>query len=182
MLGCFGPLDADRASLADVPEFDDVSWIRGERIVAPLPKPIDLDLDTSEGSVMVPMFDEGILVMSDAMIEALQQAGADNLQLFDVVLHDRQGGKDYPEYKAVNIVGAIACADLDASEFEAFGEPVIDVDFDSLSIDASRTGGALLFRLAECVTGIVVHDAVKRQLERNGIQYLYFLPPREWVG
>lgn len=182
MLGCFGPLDRDRASLGNVPDFEDVSWIRGERIDAELPVPIEIDLDTEEGDVLVPMFDEGILLMSLPMIAALHEAGVDNLQLFDVVIHDRGSGRDYMDFKAVNIVGTIACADLEGSDYESFGEPIIDVDFDSLAIDPSRTGGALMFRLAECLTGIVVHERVKQQLEQNGIEYLYFLPPREWVG
>lgn len=185
MLGCFGPLtddDAEPATLKNVPKFEGVSWIMGRRFTAVLPDPIEVDLDTDEGNVLVPMFEMGLLLLSDDMIAALRTAGVDNLDLYNAVIHDRDTGKDHHNYKAVNIIGAIACADLDASDHVAHGAPVIDVDFDSLVIDESKTQGALMFRLAECVTGIVIHEKVKEALEAAGIPYLYFLLPEEFVG
>jgi len=182
MLDCFGPLDRDRASIANVPDFEGVSWIMGRRITAVLPDPIEVDLDTDEGDAMVPMFDLDVLMFTDDMIAALHSAGVDNLDLYNAVIHDRDNGKDYHNYKAVNIIGVIASADLDASDHVAHGTPVIDVDFDSLVIDESKTGGALMFRLAECVTGIVIHEKVKEALEAAGIPYLDYIPPEEFVG
>ena len=97
-------------------------------------------------------------------------------------IRDPKTGTVYSSYKAVTLVGLIACADLGASEHVSYGTPVVDVDFDSLVIDETRTYGALVFRLAECVTGIVVHEKVKQCLEDRGIKYLDFLLPAEWVG
>lgn len=182
MLGCFGPLDRDRASLENIPKFEGVSWLSGARTEAALPDPIEVDLDTDEGDAMVPMFQVGILMMSDEMIAAIREAGVDNLDCYNAVIRDPNAGIVYSNYKAVNIVGVIACADLGASEHVPYGTPVIDVDFDSLVIDETKTYGALMFRLAECITGIVVHDKVKQCLEDRGIKYLDFTPPEEWVG
>jgi hypothetical protein len=182
MLGCFGPLDRDRAMLGNVPEIEGLSWITGRRIDVPVPTPFEVDLDTSEGDALVPMFEMGVLMLTQEMIAALEGAGVDNLDTYDAIIHDRAQGIQHTGYKAVNIIGVVACADLGASRYEAFGRPVIDVDFDSLVIDEKRIRGPLMFRLAECVTGIVIHERVKQRLEQAGVPYLYYLTPQEWVG
>jgi len=51
-----------------------------------------------------------------------------------------------------------------------------------LVIDEAKTRGALLFRLAESVNGIVVHETIKNAIEATGIDTLTFMPPEEWVG
>ncbi len=181
-LNCFGPLDRDRASFERVPDFEGVFWNMGNIIQEQLPDPIDIDLDINDGEVMVPMINCGILVMSKKMVQTLNQAGVDNLQLFNVVLHDRSKNETYDDYLAVNIIGKIACADMDKSNYTAYGEAIIDVDFDGIVIDQSKTHGMLMFRLAECVTGIVIHENVKTALEKAGIPYLDFILPENWVG
>ena len=182
MLGCFGPEDQNRAALGEVRGLKDVYWTTGRRFSSPIPTPVEVFLDPWYPGVMVPMFDRGILLFSDAMIAALQEAGVDNLDCYPAVIKDTVKGITYKDYKAVNIIGIIACADLGKSKHTAFGDPLIDVDFDSLAIDEAKTRDALMFRLAECVSGIVVHEKVKEHLEAKGIAYLDFTPPGEWVG
>ena len=183
VLGCFGPEDADRAAVGEILNAEDVDWQTGVRFAQPPPSPIQLELNPDFPGVMVPMFDSGILLFSDVMLEALKESGVDNLEIYDAVLIDTTNGQQYTNYKAVNIIGAVAAADLEKSEWNApSGSPIIDTDFDSLVIDDKKTGGALMFRLAECVTAIVVHQKVRGQLERSGIPYLDFTDPQDWVG
>jgi len=56
------------------------------------------------------------------------------------------------------------------------------MNINSLTIDESKTRGALMFRLAEAVNGIVVHKSVKNAIEAAGVDTLTFIPPEEWVG
>ena len=51
-----------------------------------------------------------------------------------------------------------------------------------LVIDESRTHGELMFRLAESVTGVVVHEKVKSHLEEAGFDDLTSVDPAEWIG
>ena len=183
VLGCFGPEDADRAAVGDILNTD-VDWQTGGRFEEPPPVPVQVELNPDFlPGVMVPMFDSGILLFSDPMLAALAEAGVDNLDVYDAVLTDPTTGEKHTNYKAVNIVGAIAAADLGKSEWDApSGTAIIDTDFDSLTIDEKKTGGALMFRLAECVTAVVVHEKVRAHLERRGIPYLDFTDPQDFIG
>jgi hypothetical protein len=182
MLGCFGPEDQDRTSISKIPKFDEVSWISGKQFKFEIPIPIELELDPENQGIMMPMYDKGILLFSDVMIEALRDAGVDNFDCYDVVIWDPITKRKFQEYKAVNIIGVISCADLTKSKYSMHDTPSIDVDFDSLVIDETKTHGALMFRLAECVTGIVVHEKVKEVLLEKGIKHLDFDHPEEWIG
>jgi hypothetical protein len=182
MLHCFGPADQERTSIHRIPQFENVSWNRGARIKGRVPVPVRIYLDPDAPGILLPMYHKGVLLMSIALITALQSAGVTNLELFDAVLVDEANGREYANYKLVNIVGAIAAADLGKSVHVAHGAPLFDVDFDSLTIDEKRTRGALMFRLAENVSGIVVHDSVKDAVLKAGIEHLDFVPPSKWVG
>lgn len=182
MLHCFGPSDRDGTSIYRIPRFENVSWNRGARIAGHVPTPVKIFLDPDAPGELLPMYHKGVLLMSDDMIAALKGAGVSNLELFDAILVDESGQREYADYKLVNIVGAIAAADLSQSVHQAHGAPLFDVDFDSLAIDPQKTRGALMFRLAENVTGIVVHESVKAALLAAGIEHLAFIPTAQWFG
>jgi hypothetical protein len=182
MLGCFGPRDRDRTTVGDILNTK-LSWQRGRRFEVPPPTPVLVDLDPNFPGVMVPMFDSGILLFTKAMITAFEDAGVDNLDYYDAVVRDPATGRKYDEYRAVNIIGVVAAADLAKSTWTApSGSPIVDVDFDSLTLDENKIRGPLMFRLAECITGIVVHEQVKRGLEQAKIPYLDFTDPGNWIG
>ncbi len=181
MLECFGPEEVERAGVAKIHVPPDVSWRLGRPIFAPLPKPIRVELDPDDG-VMVPLFDEGVLLLSDMLLAALRAAGVDNLDAYDAELFNPHTKAVFKDYKAVNIIGLVSAADLGLSEHQAHGTPLIDVDFDSLHVDDAKAHGLLMFRLAECVTGIVVHEQVKRHVESVGIRDLSWVDPHDWIG
>lgn len=156
----------------------------GRRITIDVPDPLVYSLDPNYPGELLPLYeDEAVPLFRDDLLVALQNAGVDNLEQFPAVLHDPFSKKDHTNYKAVNIVGVIACADMAGSELMGTTDStMIDVDFAGLVIDESRTGGALLFRLAEAVNAIVVHEKVKEEVERAGIPYMTFQGPGEWAG
>jgi hypothetical protein len=95
-------------------------------------------------------------------------------------------GKSPPtsdNYLAVNIVGRVAAAELAKSEINPeVPERLISMDFFSLSVDEAKTRGALMFRLAENLSAVLVHEHVKAQVDRAGIETLTWLRPEEWAG
>ena len=119
-------------------------------------------------------------IMREDLIEALRDAGVDNLQLFAMAITDPDSGKVYTNYKAVNIVGCIKAADLSKSVYTQHGNgPLIDVDFDKLVINDKKPRGTLMFRLAESVNTIMLHKSVRDHLQKKNFPFLRFYEPEE---
>jgi hypothetical protein len=160
------------------------NWRDGTLITKPVPTPLVYTLDARyPGEPKAMYYAERIPVMRDDVVETLTRAGVDNIQYFEALLVDPRDGREYRNYKAYNIVGLVSCADMQKSEQMGTSDSsLIDVDFHALVIDESKTGGLLLFRLAEKVTAIVVHESVKRAIEAAGIPGFVFYGPGEWAG
>ena len=157
---------------------------RGRRISEPVPNPIEIALEPYNDAVddqgpEIPEYFKGrIPLFRQDLLDAMVAGGADNLEAFDVVLVDPDSGVRHATHKAVNIVGAISAADLSKSEATVHtGGPVVDVDFDRLVLDEKRAGNARIFRLAESVNAIMVHEALRDHLIASGFTKLEFLPP-----
>lgn len=160
------------------------NWRDGRPVAGPVPQPLVYTLsDAYEGHPQPMYYAEAIPVMRDDVVAALDAAGVDNIQYFDAVLRDAAAGRDYTNYKAYNIVGLVSCADMGASTMMGTSDSNhLDADFDGLVLDESRVGGALLFRMAENVSAIVVHERVKVAIEASGIPGFVFCGPGEWSG
>jgi hypothetical protein len=184
VLECFTPLDADPADLAELPEVDGVdSWMDGALITVPVPEPLEFALDPDEPGPLKEMYNLELLVMSERLVESLRKAGVDNLQVYRATIHDPANGSRRHDYRVVNIVGCVAAADMNRSLWSSpTGSPMVDVDFDRLVVDAGRAGELLLFRLAECVSAIVVHARVREALLAEGFASLTFMNPLDYVG
>jgi Immunity protein family (Imm11) len=164
--------------------FLDVDFDEGMHFDGPIPNPLEIELDpynrklSDQGPNMPAYFKGRIPVLRDDLLNAMRQAGADNLDAYPVRLIDPDSGTTYDNYKAVNIIGLIAAADMGASTATVHpGGPVIDVDFDHLVVDETKTGGALIFRLAESTNVILVHERLRDRLLAAGFAELEFLPP-----
>lgn len=183
VLECYGPEEEDRAALGNWPQFEGVNWNLGRLINRPLPTPIVIELNPEFPGIMMPMYYSGLLLFTDEMINALHKSGVNNFQYFDAIVKDTINNIDYKNYKVINIVGVVAAADLGKSQYDTHGDAaLIDTDFESLVIDPKKARGQYMFRLAESVNAIIIHEHVKKGLEDHGIKYLDFIPPEEWIG
>jgi hypothetical protein len=126
-----------------------------------------------------------IPLMSRRLVAGLQAAGVNNLQTFDTELVSPPG-KTPPRrdhYLAVNIVGCMNAADLEKSETRtAVSETGTSMDFHSLAVDMEKTRGQLMFRLAENVSAVLVHESVKAALDAAGFTTLTWFDPKDWAG
>jgi len=182
MLECWGPEGFDKTTIGEIPEFEDLSWISGQKFLEAPPTPIIVELEGGPDDVVVSMYTIGLLLLRDDVIKAFKMAGVDNCDYYPAIINNPNTGESLNNYKAVNIIGTVAAANLEGSNYKAHGEPVVDVDFDGLKIDETRAKNLKLFRLAECVTGIVIHESVKDILLENGINDLDFVDPENWIG
>jgi len=164
--------------------FLDVDFDEGAHFDAPIPTPLEIALDphnrnlSDQGPEMPAYFKGRIPILRDDLVEVMRGAGVDNLDVYPVRLLDPDSGRTYDNYKAVNIIGLIAAADMGQSQATVHtGGPVIDVDFDRLVVDETRTGGALIFRLAESTNVILVHERLRDRILAAGFTELEFLDP-----
>lgn len=173
-------------TIATFPRVDGVAtWLSGTRFTSPVPQPLLFPLEPVEGGDAPEpqiLFNSTILVMREDLAAALRESGANNFDAYRAVLEDPTTGKRWTNYLAVNIIGAIAAADLNQSVFTSAGKPLLDADFESVTIDPTRTHDMSLFRLAECMTALVVSERVKEHLLARGFDSLTFVPPEEWIG
>ena len=172
------------ALIEDSPSLPSSPWLNGRPVSGEVPNPLVYTLDPDYPGHLQPLYEaESIPLMRDDLLEALHEVGVDNLELFPAVIRDEEKGVDYNNYKAFNIVGLVSCADMDESKLMGTSDStMIDIDFEALVIDESRTGGALMFRLAEAVNAIVVHEKVRKHIEERGIPGMTFYGPGEWAG
>jgi len=126
-----------------------------------------------------------VCLFSDELIAVLERAGVDNLDLFPAVL--RRGRKEktteYTNYKAVAIMGAIACLDKRSGKVDlGDGSGLLEGGVDKMYIDERKTDGLLMFRPRPGVGAVLVHERVKRAIEAAKLPGLRFYDPAEWGG
>jgi len=183
MLECFHAESGPGRAMGRPPRVPGVdSWILGEPLPVRPPEPIVLTWhpEETEGRPKH-LYKSGVPVMTPRLHDELQAAGVDNLEVFLAEVRDEVEGTANT-YLAFNVVGAIAAADMSLSKYQTGGGPAMyAVDFESVVLDEERIKDALLFRLAQNLTAIVISDRVKERLERAALG-LTFIPPEEWVG
>jgi hypothetical protein len=181
VMGCEGIFPS--TTIGERPQLPRGPWMTGQLITYDVPQPLVYALDPDYPGELLPMYKSAAPLMRADLIEALVNAGVDNLQLFDAVLRDPTTGKEHKGYKAVNVVGVVSAADLERSSMMGTTDSTfVDADFASLAFRKDISPDLLLFRLAESVNAIVVHDRVKRAVESAGIPGMTFYASGEWSG
>jgi hypothetical protein len=158
-------------------------WYRGQEITYRIKEPLKYELHPGYPGQLLPMYESEAPIMREDLLAALTNAGVDNLQLFQAILKDPRAKVEHTNYKAVNVIGLVAAADLSKSTVMNLPNPeLFGQTFDSLAIDEKKAGGLLLFRLAESSSAIVVHDRVKKSIEDAGVPGMTFYESGEWSG
>lgn len=190
ILDCEEPLNENGEALMRIGntfQVGDVwSWKSGQRFEdgeANFESPIRIEFEPLRGYVGSPvdLLDLGIPIMSERVAVAMEAAGVSNIEWFDALITNVVTRQTFA-YRAYNVIGLIAAADLGKSEWESADAKLVgDVSFEALALDASKAKGALLFRLAENVNALVVHERVRATIEGVGIATLKFALPEDWV-
>jgi hypothetical protein len=121
--------------------------------------------------------------MSTQLLEVLLATGVGNIDAYDAELVSEDGRVRLQGYKAFNVIGLVAAADMAQSRF-APDNPSrsLDASFDSLALNSDRIRGLLLFRLAEYSSAVVVHRSVRQAIEDAGITGIVFRKPAEFLS
>jgi hypothetical protein len=149
--------EAEGLNLAEIDKIPDtdIPWTMGMCVQNTVNQPIQLALDKNSGSDMPDAFFIGIPLFSERLLNILYAKGVDNIQVYDAAVIDVRNGQIHKNYKAVNIVGLVSCANLDASTYiEGSGPPLMY--FDHLVINKESCTNLKIFRLGESASTIIV--------------------------
>lgn len=143
----------------------------GAIIQKTLSVPLTFETDHSKQELPKGMLSNMYKVMSDELIKTLQEAGVSNLQCFPVEVRSRVDGTVWTNYKVVNVIGLVSCADLERSKYtiiaDRCGEGAVPLmAFKKLKVDAVRAGEQLLFILAESPGTIIVSECIVERLRK----------------
>jgi hypothetical protein len=121
------------------------------------------------------------LLMTRKLIQALEDNGVDNIQIFPASLLDKEGVCVSEEYSIVNILDCIRAVDMDASDVEIHPDFPDEIEFiNSLVLDTSAVSNQMIFRLAENTQIIVVDEKIKSTIETRGLSGVKFLAPEDY--
>lgn len=150
-------------------------WFRGSRFTEAPPEPFEIKLlpcekDHPDHGPLIPSFIEhNILLMRDDLIAAMEAFGVDNLDTYSARITDPDDGTVYSNYKAVNIIGVVAAADMEKSTATVHNNiPLVGVSFDKLVLHEEKVQDLLLFRLAENLMTILMHESLRNYLLEKG--------------
>lgn len=115
----------------------------------------------------------GKCLMLRALVEALQGAGADNLQIFPAVLTEKTTAEVCEDYCVVNVIGKVAAADMKQSQAISLGEGHV---FTRLTVDPGKARGLLMFRLAESLVDVIVHQRVAQAVAAGQFRGVLLTP------
>jgi hypothetical protein len=157
------PLFTDDTVMIDEKSHYDYSLTLGEKMPPDFPEPMLFVVDPEMGTSVLPSTFLPEPVFRREFIAALRQAGVDNIDTYEVSIKGFDG-QPIDGYQAVNILGAVSCANLAESEYEELGEGLV---FRRLVIDPARTHGLLMFRLAEFRQRILLAEPIKAKLDER---------------
>lgn len=173
------------AGLGPAPDVPGVNFMRGHRFgpSVVVPRPLRYELSPEFPGELPWFFKAGGPLMHERMVEALRRAGVDNIDVYDALLVDPEDGSEWTEFKAVNILGVVAASDPARTTFDPTNPArVINAQIEKLVLRPEAMHGFLIFRLAEQLSTILVHEGVKAQLEAARIGPLGFIAPDAWYG
>jgi hypothetical protein len=165
-----------------------LSFIAGRRFSRPFP---ELEVRFSGTGAFVLTDDLIIrrrrcLVHSDRLVEVLRRVGVDGIDYHACRLVNEASGTLYRTHHAANLLDVIHCIDVEQSDLEVDDEEPTEIWYiNRLKLLEDRLGDSLMFRLGERRNTVVVHESVKRAIEREGLTGTVFLPTegyREYQG
>lgn len=164
---------ADDYSNTDDSPDTDVAWSMGELYSGDVDQPLICNLNPKRGKKLRDVYLIDIPLFSNRLVTVLQSGGINNLQCFDGGVRQPDGTL-HLSYQAVNIVGLVACADLNRSIFLPGNHPPL-MEFRKLVISTKKAVGHEFFRLYEDCS-IIVSERIKTLIESGNFEGFTLTP------
>jgi len=155
-------------------------WITGARLPVEVPRPIEYLIEDDDEGEMGAFIETSAPLMSRELLDALSAAGVDNLEVHDAIVTEAATGREYRDYCAVNIVGLLAAGDPTRTVSESIDGLGTWIHRFAMNETAAR--GALMFRLREGPSKVMVHRSVKEAIEALALPLIEFIAADDVSG
>jgi hypothetical protein len=151
------------------------NWMLARRFQAEVQEPVQATINPqNKKGILLPLYGVPQIMRRD-LYETLVGAGVDNIDVYAAVVTQEDGTVVSNDYVAYNIIGAVKAADLSATEFAPENPSrMVDAGVEKMAISDEKAKGLLLFRSAESIRLIVVHENVRKAIEAKGIANIAF--------
>jgi hypothetical protein len=127
-------------------------FLRGIPCTPSFTVPLSFEVSNPAGAPPRHFVGSSVPVWSSRFLETVTSVGVRNVDAYQAVLKNPAEKLQWSDYHAINIIGLLACADMNASEYgvivpSADGVPY--VNFHRLVIDPSGIMGVDIFRIAQ---------------------------------
>jgi hypothetical protein len=165
-----------------------VSFFIGRRFLVDLPE-LEVVIDRDGLGVLTDdlvVRKQRCVAHSTRLHSVLRRVGVDNIDYYPLRIVNPIAGEVYRSHEAANILDVIHCIDREKSDLDIDDEDPSHLWYiNRLVLLRERLGDAVLFRLGERPTTVIVRLDVKEAVERAGITGALFLPVegyREYHG
>jgi hypothetical protein len=117
------------------------------------------------------------LVLSSRLRQLLTAHGVHNIEYYPVVLENPIDNMRTDDYQLGNVIGRVACFDLEQSELHRNPRTGAIEFIDALALDQTKIGELRMFRSAEHAQVIVVHDDIRNACVAANITGVMFVRP-----
>ncbi|WP_445456421.1 hypothetical protein [Flavobacterium sp. HNIBRBA15423] len=163
-------------SMPDLPEDNEDDWMFGQPFTVAPEEPIFVAIREDNENLTPLNFYKDPPVATKAFIDALVEAGVNNIVTYDVLLRSRTNPSiTIDGYKAINIIGWVKAAG--PGTVYLTDSRIADASMKNVELEPRSIKGLYMFRLAQSMRTIVVHEKVKQHLEAKGFEDLIFTEP-----
>lgn len=120
------------------------------------------------------------LVLSSRLRQLLTAHGVHNIEYYPVALENPVDNTRSDDYQLGNVIGRVACFDLELSELQRDPRTGAIEFIDALALDQTNIGELRMFRSAEHAQVIVVHDDIRNACVAANITGVVFVRPADF--
>jgi hypothetical protein len=120
------------------------------------------------------------LVLSSRLRQLLTAHGVHDIEYYPVELENAVDNTRTNDYQLGNVIGRVACFDLDQSELQRDPRTGAIEFIDALALDQTKIGKLLMFRSAEHAQVIVVHEDIRNACVAANITGVVFVRPADF--
>jgi hypothetical protein len=157
-------------------------WMLGRKFKGQVKEPVQINAkeDFDKGTLL-PLYPTPTIMHVD-LYEAILSAGADNIEAWDAIITKADGSILSKQYKAFNILGLVKAAGSRTVYAQENPSRIIDASIESLDLNVNKENELLIFRLAESIGTVIIHEKVKLAIEERNIQNLHFTDPVDFLS